>query len=138
MGWTKGTDAFARLSVLEQLPYVERYYTPHKQWLAGGGIGAAYVAAFLPALLPHAADQTYVLCATHGPIAWAYADNRSFDTDQKGWISVMDLVSAAERAIAASECARGILAAAEIPIPQFDGSTQDLEIPLATDETPPG
>lgn len=111
-GWTQGTDAFARLSVLQQLPYVERYFSARKSAIlaAGGGLGPLYVATFLPALLPGSADMTHVLCATHGPLAWAYAGNRVFDADNNGHITVGDMVRAAEGAYARSPTGQAIVA----------------------------
>jgi hypothetical protein len=135
LGWTEGTDAFAKLGVLQQLPFVERYYSApaRKRWM-GGGIGAAYVGAFLPALMPHALDVTYVLCGITGPFAWAYSANKSFDTDHKGWITVHDLIAAAERAIVASPVARSILARTDtIPdtLPPSPEPEAGLDIPLS-------
>ena len=103
-GWRQGTDAFAKLSVLEQLPYVERYFAARKTAIlaAGGGIGAVYTATFLPALTAHAGDTTFVLCASSGPFAWAYAANKAFDRDNAGRITVADLVTAGETALARS------------------------------------
>ena len=100
-GWTQGTDAFAKLSVLEQIPYVERYFAARKAALdaAGGGMGAIYTAMFLPAFIAKAGDMTYQLCADVGTLSWAYAANRSFDTQRKGFVTVGDLVNAAEKAL---------------------------------------
>ena len=102
LGWNAGTDAFAQLTVSEQLPYVERYFQARIGALraAHGTMGAIYTAMFLPALISHAVDQTYVLCGQHGPLAWAYAANKSFDVDRKGLVTVGDLVGSAERALA--------------------------------------
>jgi hypothetical protein len=111
-GWTQGTDAFARLSVLQQLPYVERYFSVRKAAILaeGGGLGPLYVATFLPALIPGSSDMTHVLCASHGPLAWAYAANRVFDAGGNGHITVGDMVRAAEGAYARSATGQAIVA----------------------------
>lgn len=120
-GWLHGTDAFAKLSVRQQLPYVQRYYAARKAAIdaAGGGVGALYVATFLPALLAHAADSTFVLCGRQGPFAWAYAANKSFDRDGRGYVTVGDMVAAADRAFAASETGLAIVARLDALFPQL-------------------
>ena len=104
LGWTQGTDAFARLTVGQQLPFVERYFTWNRSAIlaAGGGLGALYTATFLPARIPVSGDSTAILCASTGPLSWAYAANRVFDRDKNGHITVGDMVRAAEGAYAAS------------------------------------
>jgi len=92
LGWTKGSDAFRELSAVEQLDWVERYYQPH----ASAGLESAarlYLATFLPALLrnEHSHDETFVLCAERGPLAWAYAANKAFDPHGNGHITLGDL-----------------------------------------------
>jgi Transglycosylase SLT domain len=111
--WTQGTDAFAVLHVVDQLPFVERYYAARKTAIlaAGGGVGPLYVATFLPALTSHAGDLTYVLCGAQGPLAWAYASNKGFDVERLGYITVGMLVDAAERAYARCALAQEIVAA---------------------------
>ena len=90
--------AYRALSVSQQLEWAAKYYEPHKGLLTSPG--AVYVCTFLPALLSHASDATFVLCATTGPFTWAYIANRGFDVDGKGWITVQDLADAAARAVA--------------------------------------
>lgn len=96
LGWTTGSAAFRELTAEQQLPYVEAYFAPHRGRLVSDA--ACYLATFLPALLNHAADPAYVLCGAHGPMAWAYAANKSFDHSGKGSIVVRDLADAIERA----------------------------------------
>jgi hypothetical protein len=112
-GWNAGANAFAALHAVEQMPYVYRYFAARKSSLAqaGGGLGALYTATFLPALTARAGDATLVLCGDHGPFAWAYTANRVFDEARKGWITVGDLVSAAERAYSHCPLAQQIVAA---------------------------
>lgn len=98
LGWLTGGDAFRKLSAEEQVPFVRRYFAPHrgKLW----STGALYCATFLPALLQHADDPNFVLCGKAGPLAWAYAPNIGFDhaTPRKGTITVQDLSDAVARA----------------------------------------
>ena len=109
-GWTASPDAFAAQHVVDQLPFVYRYYAARKSMIAqaGGGLGALYTATFLPAYTARAGDLTLVLCGTHGPLAWAYHANSGFDVDHNGWITVGDLVNAAERAFASCSLAQQV------------------------------
>jgi len=106
--WTKGTDAFARLTVAQQLPYVRRFLLPHAAAIRAGGLGVLYTAVFLPALVARAADPTFVLCALQGPLAWAYSANATFDHDGKGWITPADLARAAEEFYARTPAAQDL------------------------------
>jgi hypothetical protein len=112
-GWTASPDAFAAQHVVEQLPYVYRYFAARKSMLAaaGGGLGALYTATFLPAFTPYAGDIAYTLCALNGRLPWAYKANPGFDRANKGYITVGDLVNAAERAFAACPLAQQVAAA---------------------------
>lgn len=96
LGWEGTSEAFRRLSAEEQVPYVEAYFAPHKGKL--GSPAACYLCTFLPALLAHAGDMTFVLCAALGPLAWAYAANKGFDRAGNGHITVQDLAYAIDRA----------------------------------------
>lgn len=113
MGWKAGSDAFARLSVAEQLPYIERYFGWFRKQLAGlgGEIGAVYAAMFLPVGISHGADPTYKLCGVEGPLAWAYSANKAFDTNGKGWITISDLSWAAQHAYERCSTGQAIVAA---------------------------
>jgi hypothetical protein len=95
LGWTKGHAEFRKLSATEQLPFVRRYFAPHRGQL--GSIGAIYTATFLPALLAHAGDPSFVLTAKNGPLGWAYAPNASFDVNGDLAITVGELESAVLR-----------------------------------------
>lgn len=113
LGWHGTSDEFtARLGVAEQLPFVERYFEPYaRKGLLVYGTASLYTAAFLPALLAHAGEPRFVLCAVApGPLSWAYAANRVFDRAGKGSIIVQDMSDAAARALAACKRAQGILA----------------------------
>lgn len=95
-------DGFRKLDVTQQLVWAEKFYGHRQAPL--DSVGAIYVCTFLPALLAHANDPSFVLCALGGPYDWAYVANRGFDAAGKGSITVQDLVDAAERA---SSSARG-------------------------------
>jgi hypothetical protein len=112
-GYTFGDDAFAKLSVVQQLPYVFRYYRARLSLIVkgGSGVGALYVATFLPALTVHGNEPPFVLCGHAGPFAFAYAPNIGFDVDRKGWIAVGDMTAAAERAYARCTLAQQVVAA---------------------------
>lgn len=92
LGWPAGHAAFRRLSATEQLTWVERYYRPYRGYLSS--IGALYTATFLPALLKHASDPSFVLTAKAGPLGWAYAPNASFDANHDYAITVGELEDA--------------------------------------------
>jgi hypothetical protein len=103
LGWDVTNDphlaAFRSLSAEAQLPWWERYFSPHRGLLVSAA--ACYVATFLPALLSHAGNPDYVLCGARGPLSWAYAANQGFDPSHKGTILVSDLTAAIDRACAA-------------------------------------
>lgn len=112
LGWKGSPDEWVSThGVAEQLDYVERYYAPYaRAGILKGGVGPLYVATFLPALLAHAQDPSFVLCGVRGPFAWAYFANKVFDTQGKGNITVEDMATAAERAVQANRRAQAILA----------------------------
>jgi hypothetical protein len=95
-------DGFRKLNVSQQLLWAAKFYSHRASPL--DGVGPIYVCTFLPALLEHANDPSFVLCADAGPFSWAYVSNKSFDVAGKGSITVQDLVDAANRA---SSSARG-------------------------------
>lgn len=95
LGWTSGHAAFRALSATEQLSFVRRYYVPYRGDL--GSVGALYVATFLPALIKHASDPSFVLTAKNGPLGWAYAPNASFDANGDLAITVGELEDAVRR-----------------------------------------
>lgn len=97
LGWRDGHAAFRKLTAEEQVPYVEAYYSPYPDLDSPARF---YLATFLPALLTHTGsrEMTFVLCAANGPLGWAYAANKVFDRDHKGYITLGDLAKAIERA----------------------------------------
>jgi hypothetical protein len=88
LGWTAGPDEFRTLSAEQQLPYVEKYYRPHRGKLTSAG--RLYQATFLPATLKNSTEST-VIAAPGGPNAKAYAANKGLDTNKDGVITVSDL-----------------------------------------------
>lgn len=97
LGWNMASDPqlaiFRALPACAQLPWWEKYFGSYRGKLVS--VGACYTATFLPALVGHAGDPSYVLCALGGQLAWAYKANPGFDTTRKGAILVQDLTNAA-------------------------------------------
>lgn len=103
---TSIAKAFCSLNADEQLKWMQKYFEPYKGKLVNGT--AVYLAMFAPAMLAHANDANYVICAKDGtggggwlsPRAsqlW-YAQNESLDADKDGKISVSDLAVTIARA----------------------------------------
>lgn len=95
LGWTKGHEAFRQLSGEEQVPFIRRYFLPHKGKLVNAT--AVYIATFLPALMKHATEPTYKMVIKNGRLGWAYAPNLGFDADHDGDIEVQELTQRLER-----------------------------------------
>lgn len=95
LGWRAGHAAFRELDATEQLPFVRAYFLPHRGRLVSAA--ACYVATFLPALLRHAHDASFVLTAKNGPLGWAYAPNAVFDRNKDYAITVRELDDAIAR-----------------------------------------
>lgn len=90
LGYTDDPETFLDLSAEEQLPYVRKYFLPHKGQL--GNVGAVYTATFLPALLSQAnEDPDFVLAGQNGPYAWAYNGNKILDAFGSGEITPRSL-----------------------------------------------
>lgn len=130
LGFSGTHEDFRKLTATEQLPWASRYYGPHKGLLIS--TAACYTATFLPALLPHAGDMLFILCAANGPLAWAYPPNKgAFDPEDKGYITVGDLarrIAAVTRGNRWEELKARILAAqagVEDTIPPVDTSPQE-------------
>jgi len=107
MGWDPhDTHAFCALSAVDQWPYWERYFRPHRGRLVSRA--ACYLCTFLPALLDLAGEPDALLCSrdgrTHASQAFArsqviswYEGNRGFDRTRTGEIHVRDLTAAIDR-----------------------------------------
>lgn len=95
LGWTAGHAAFRKLTATEQLSWVERYYRAYRGHL--GSVGGLYVATFLPALIKHAGDPSFVLTAKAGVLPWAYGPNAAFDANHDLAITVGELEQAVAR-----------------------------------------
>ncbi len=94
----RGTFAdWLTLSLVDQLPFVERYYVSaaagHDERYRDAT--SLYVANFAPGLLAHADDPDFALYRSPSQ---AYNGNRQLDVKHKGYISVDDLRLALERA----------------------------------------
>lgn len=87
-------DAFARLSELEQLPYVAAYYAPMKGRVSSGT--TLYQWNFLPASIARGTGPATVILASDGTgyggheARW-YQINRGLDHDGDGRITVADI-----------------------------------------------
>jgi len=95
LGYHSGHAAFRKLSPFDQLPWVAKYYAPHKGKL--GSVAALYLATFLPALMSHASDPSYALAVKGGVRGWAFGPNAAFDKDGNGTITVKELDEAVQR-----------------------------------------
>lgn len=116
LGFRRDLDDVARAAALRELDaamqvdLVEAYF---RGWAHRAGVDGklvpqltsdvlCYVATFLPALLADAiaageGARAFVLCGLHGPLAWAYVDNRLLDVDGDSEITVGDLAAHLER-----------------------------------------
>lgn len=95
LDWTKGPEAFRKLSATQQLRYVELYFKSYIGYL--DSVAGLYTATFLPALVKHCDDPEFVLTAKNGPLGWAYAPNSVFDKNKDYAITVSELEAAVER-----------------------------------------
>lgn len=95
-GFQGSLEEWLALSLVDQLPYVERFYAGAIRDFASKDFGAyhdgtsIYVATFAPAHLSHAGEPDYPLYSalkTPGQ----YAANRGLDHGSKGYISVDDM-----------------------------------------------
>lgn len=82
-------DAIRRETVSRQLKRARVYYSPHKGRLVSPG--ACYLATYLPALMAHAGDPTFVLCSATMHDTWYTPNKLAFDPEGKGYITVSDL-----------------------------------------------
>lgn len=124
VGFPGSPSEYMALSAEDQLPYVERFYDLNVRSFGKGNyailnsVGALYLMNFLPALISHAGEESYVLAfrAKDAPAVTApeadwraymkrghypegektmwYAWNRGLDFDRKGFIEVVDLTKA--------------------------------------------
>lgn len=95
LGYQLGHEAFRALTIVEQLPWAERYYRPYTGRLVNGV--AVYVATFLPADLDLAKEPEAILTAKDGRRAWAFTANAVFDTNRDFKITVKELDDAIRR-----------------------------------------
>ncbi|NJN46970.1 MAG: hypothetical protein HC808_11395 [Candidatus Competibacteraceae bacterium] len=99
VGWTRTSDEYLKLSAEEQLPFIEKYYTPYKGRLTS--IARIYQVNFLPATFSNVTKPDDVLASKDGPYAWAYNANPALDpsTPKKGYITLGDLEKVVEGAV---------------------------------------
>jgi hypothetical protein len=83
MGTT--VDALARLSAVDQLDWVEKYFAPHKGRLRTPQ--DHYLAVFMPALIGTSLSH---VVASAGDIV--YTQNKGFDSSGKGYFTTGDVV----------------------------------------------
>jgi|GEM_PF-2597019 len=95
LGWSKGHEAYRKLTATEQLEWALRYYRAYRGSLVS--IGAVYTATFLPVFVKRAGDPSFVLCAQNGPLGWAYGPNAVFDKNKDFKITVGELEAAVAR-----------------------------------------
>lgn len=95
LGWKDGHAAFRQLAAHEQLPYVQKYFTPHVGKLINAA--AIYTATFLPADLAHAGTPDFVLVQKGGRRGWAFDVNAGFDANRDLAITVSELDLAIKR-----------------------------------------
>lgn len=96
LGWPNGQAAFRQLSAEEQLPYVEKYFSPY---ISKGLTSAArlYQATFLPATLNLGSDPDTVISESGGINSFVYNPNKLFDTNKDQKITVGGLQEAIDR-----------------------------------------
>ncbi len=124
LGWTQGHAAFRKLSAFEQLPFVHNYYAPHRGHL--DTVGGLYVATFLPALVKHCGDPSFVLTAKDGPLGWAYGPNAVFDVNRDYAITVGELELAVARNCRGPRWSELASREAGVYVPSTDDDTVDL------------
>lgn len=132
LGWLQGHAAFRKLSEVEQLPFVRRYFSPYRGLLTSAT--AVYVATFLPALVVHASDPDYELVVRGGKLGFAYAPNIGFDRNHDGVITVRELGDAVDRARRSARYAEAAQRASEIMDRGSTPNVADLG-PVAADPT---
>ena len=88
--------AFRTLSLLDQIPWAEKYYGSYRGKL--GSAAACYVATFLPADLEHCDDPDFVLSEKNGRRGWAFSANAGFDENHDLKIEVRELEDAIKKA----------------------------------------
>ena len=94
MGTT--TDALAKMSAVEQLDWVEKYFTPYRNRLKTPH--DHYLAVFMPSLIGTSLDHI----AASNPTP-EYVQNKGFDTSGKGYFTTGDVVGPVTNAYYASQ-----------------------------------
>lgn len=94
LGYTDGVDAFAALTHAQQMVYVRKYL---ERYAPLPTMAHVYCAVFLPAFLPHAHEQDFILASKDGERSLIYRQNANFDHDRDGRIQVSELSAAVQR-----------------------------------------
>lgn len=101
--WTKAgappgavLDEIRARPLLAQLALAEAFYSGHRGELDSPG--AVYLCNWLPALMKHHNELTFVLAGRHGPHEDWYRWNASLDANDDGAITVQDLTEKIARA----------------------------------------
>ncbi len=92
------TDALARMTFQQQLPFVEKYFAPHAGKMHS--LDDVYLAIFYPAAI---GKPPGTVIATSGSAV--YAQNAGFDKQNKGSFTVADITAAVNRVL---DSARGM------------------------------
>lgn len=86
------TDALARMTFQQQLPYVEKYFAPHAGKMHS--LDDVYLAIFYPAAI---GKPPGTVVATQGSAI--YAQNAGFDKGGAGFFTVADITAAVNRVL---------------------------------------
>jgi hypothetical protein len=104
-GFRGGPEAYIALSAEDQLPYVEKYYTPYRGKLTS--VGRLYQVNFMPATIDALTKPTDILAGANGPNEKIYESNKPLDPTNKGTITLADLGIAANAAVNSSRPYQG-------------------------------
>jgi hypothetical protein len=88
VGWPGGPDAFIQLSATQQLPYVEKYFSPWKS-VGLGSTGALYGVTYLPGRLKDRGSSPETVLTDSSENLY----NAGLDIDKDGNITVGDLTA---------------------------------------------
>lgn len=92
------TPSLARMTAIEQLAFVKKFFSPFAKSIRPGVPGDYYMTTFMPAFV--GAPETTVLSTKGHPI---YDQNRGLDGDNDGTLTVGDVAKQIEDAFAAAQ-----------------------------------
>lgn len=99
------TDALARMTFQQQLPYVEKYFAPHAGKMRS--LDDVYLAIFYPAAI---GKPPGTVIATQGSAI--YSQNAGFDKQGKGSFTISDITAAVNRVLDSAKNAPPLVVAA--------------------------